>query len=72
MPTFAYKARNEGGQPISGMLVADSDAAAARILGERDLLPTEVREVKAQGRSLLTGKARRVSPSKVGIESESV
>lgn len=67
MPTFAYKARNEGGQPITGTLVADSDAAAARILGERDLLPTEVNEVKAEGRSLLTGKTRRVSPSKVGV-----
>ncbi|MFQ5804876.1 MAG: type II secretion system F family protein [Phycisphaerae bacterium] len=67
MPTFAYKARNTTGAQVNGTLVADTAAAAARILDERTLLPIEVSEVKAGGRSFLTGGSRRVSPSKVGI-----
>lgn len=66
MPTFAYKARNASGEPVNGTLVADTAAAAARILDERTLLPIEVEQLKASGRSFLAG-GRRVSPSKVGI-----
>jgi general secretion pathway protein F len=67
MPTFSYKARNAEGDQVKGTLVADTAAAAARVLDERTLLPVEVSEIKATGRSLLTGGARRVSPTKVGI-----
>lgn len=66
MPTFAYKARNTTGEQVNGTLVADTAAAAARILDERTLLPIEVAELKAGGRSLLSG-GRRVSSTKVGI-----
>ena len=64
MPTFAFKARNAAGEPVSGTLVADTAAAAARMLGERTLLPVEVTEVQSARRSLLGG---RVSASKVGV-----
>jgi general secretion pathway protein F len=66
MPTFAYKARNATGEPVAGTLVADTAAAAARILDERTLLPIEVAEVKSEGGLFLTG-GRRISPSKVGV-----
>jgi len=66
MPTFAYKARNTAGEQVDGTLVADTAAAAARMLDERTLLPIEVAELKPAGRSLLGG-GRRVSLSKVGI-----
>ncbi len=67
MPTFSYKARNGLGDPVTGTLVADTAAAAARVLDERTLLPIEVSEVKASGTSFLTGGAARVSAAKVGI-----
>ncbi len=67
MPTFAYKARTSEGQEASGTLVADTVAAAARQLSDRSLLPVQLEEVGTAKRSLLTGRARRVSASKVGI-----
>jgi len=67
MPTFAYKARNATGGQVNGTLVADTAAAAARVLDERTLLPIEVTELKSGGRSFLIGGGRRVSPSKVGV-----
>jgi len=67
MPTFAYRARNASGEPVSGTLVADTAAAAARILDEKTLLPVAVSEVKASGGSFLTGGSRRISASKVGV-----
>lgn len=67
MPTFAYRARNASGDAVQGTLVADTPLAVTRVLDERALVPVEVREVKVQERSLLTGQARRVSPSKVGV-----
>jgi general secretion pathway protein F len=66
MPTFVYKARNQTGEQVRGTLIAESAVAAARVLDERSLLPIEVAEQSAQQRSLFTGRARRVSPSKVG------
>src|SRR5262245_38986753 len=67
MPTFAYKARNQSGEAITGTLVADSSVAAARILDDRSLLPVEVEELQEQKRSLLTGRTRRLSQSTVGV-----
>ncbi len=66
MPTFAYRARNNQGEPVSGTLIADTALAATRMLDERALLPTELEEVKTQRRSFLTGQTRRLSISKVG------
>jgi general secretion pathway protein F len=67
MPTFAYRARNSAGQEVTGTLVADTSLAAVRALSERMLLPVEVQEQQAAGRSLLTGRARRIGLAKVGL-----
>ncbi len=66
MPTFSYKARSANGESVRGTLLADSPLAAARVLDEKALLPVEIEEVKAQGRSVFTGRTRRLSLSKVG------
>ncbi len=67
MPTFTYKARNRTGEQVNGTLMAETAAAAARLLDERALLPVQVDEVPSQQRSVFTGRARRISPSKIGI-----
>jgi len=66
MATFVYRARNAAGEEVRGTLLADSAQAAARMLDERELLPVEVEEQAARERSILTGRARRVSLSKIG------
>ncbi len=66
MPTFVYKARNSAGEQVRGTLLAESALAAARVLDERSLLPVELEEQDTQPRSLLTGRTRRVSLSRVG------
>ncbi len=65
MPTFVYKARSATGEQVNGSLIADSPAAAARLLDERSLMPVDVQEQRGQ-QSLFTGRTRRVSMSKVG------
>jgi general secretion pathway protein F len=67
MPTFTYRARNPEGEQVTGTLVADTSNAAARMLDERSLLPIELQQLKEGGRSLLLGRGRRVSASKVGV-----
>lgn len=67
MPTFAYKARNATGELVRGNLLAESALAAARILDERSLLPIEIEEQRPESRSLLTGRSRRVSLTRVGL-----
>jgi len=52
---------------VNGTLVADTSSAAARQLFERTLQPVEVEEVKAAARSILTGRSKRVSVSKIGV-----
>ncbi|MDX2198511.1 MAG: type II secretion system F family protein [Phycisphaerae bacterium] len=66
MPTFAYRARNAAGQVVTGSLTAESSLAATRALDDRALQPTEIREVETQGRSVITGRTRRVPIAKVG------
>jgi type II secretory pathway component PulF len=65
--TFSYKARNNTGEAVNGTLVAENQIAAARMLEERRLLPVELSEVTHAGKSVLTGRARKISPSKVGV-----
>jgi len=67
MPTFAYKARSQTGESVNGTLVADTCIAAARMLDERSLLPVQIDEVRLAGRSILTGRTRRISASKIGV-----
>ncbi|WP_320046865.1 type II secretion system F family protein [uncultured Ilyobacter sp.] len=52
---------------MTGTLVADTPAAAARMLDERTLLPVEVAEVKTSEKSFLTGGARKISGAKVSV-----
>jgi general secretion pathway protein F len=66
MATFSYRARNATGEVVRGTLVADTTAAAARMLAERSLMPVELDQVQAAEKSLLTGKARRVKLAKIG------
>jgi len=47
MPTYYYKALNETGNPLSGVLDAESVQNANAILLSRGLTPSEVREAKA-------------------------
>jgi general secretion pathway protein F/type IV pilus assembly protein PilC len=67
MPTFAYRARNATGEEVRGTLVADTTSAAARMLGDRALLPVHLEQAQTAERSLLTGRARRVKLGKVGM-----
>jgi general secretion pathway protein F/type IV pilus assembly protein PilC len=67
MPTFAYRARNATGEEVRGTLVADTTSAAARMLGDRALLPVHLEQAQTAERSLLTGRARRVKLAKVGM-----
>jgi len=67
MATFTYQARNGTGELVRGTLVADTTAAAARMLAERSLLPVQIEAVEAASKSLLTGRARRIKLGKVGV-----
>ena len=67
MATFSYKARNSAGAVVQGTLVADTTAAAARMLSERSLLPVQLEPTQTAQKSVLTGRARRVKLAKVGI-----
>jgi len=67
MATFSYRARNATGEVVQGTLVADTTAAAARVLAERSLMPVALDQVEAAQKSLLTGKARKVKLAKVGV-----
>ncbi|MGC9453920.1 MAG: type II secretion system F family protein [Phycisphaerae bacterium] len=44
MGTYQYIAKNSGGQEVSGLLNADSEAAVLSALSERNLYPVEVNE----------------------------
>ena len=47
--------------------MADTEGAAARLLSDRSLLPVQLDQVRAQQRSFLTGRTRKVKLSKVGL-----
>lgn len=44
MPKFAYRAINESGNPISGLIEADSVEAANQLLSTKGFIPTRVKE----------------------------
>lgn len=67
MPTFAYKARSGTGELVQGKIVADNSTAAARMLGERQLLPVDIQQHRTDEKSFLTGRSRRVKLSAVGM-----
>ena len=72
MPVFEYKALNKRGRRIGGIITADGPAAARQKLSQDLIYPTEIREVKAEGRRSLSGGVssrfpafRRINPVEV-------
>ena len=61
MATFKYKARDLRGVEQQGSLVADSQAAAVRVLDERGLFPIRVWEDKVETSSLQIGRRVKLS-----------
>lgn len=55
MATFAYKARKQDGSLVEGMLTAEHEGAALRMLDERSLFPVAVSEGGVAGQASLFG-----------------
>ena len=51
MPTFDYIAYDIAGKPVDGVISADSERHARRLLKDKKLLPSKLREVKQEKRS---------------------
>ncbi len=65
MPTFAYKAINQSGSSVSGVIEAESIEMAEQILNNQGFIPSKVTEEKAAGvESLLKKIAVRLTPVK--------
>lgn len=60
MATFTYKAKTTGGQTVSGVLTAETQQVAMRMLDERSLYPIKVIEGGAEARAGLTGRKKKV------------
>lgn len=48
MPTFDYTAYDVSGKPVDGVISADSERHARRLLKDKKLLPSKLREVKQE------------------------
>ena len=57
MPTYAYRAIEDGGQLVSGALTAENHQVALRMLDEKALHPVSVEEAGARS---ITGGRKRV------------
>ncbi|MAM70110.1 MAG: general secretion pathway protein GspF [Gammaproteobacteria bacterium] len=65
MPAFDYSAYNTAGKQISGIIEADTDRQARRLLKDRHLLPlsiSEIRKSSNSARQALGKSANRLSP----------
>ncbi len=60
MPSFTYKAVNESGQAVTGVVTAENHQVALRMLDEQALFPIHVEEGTAVSRSKLTGSRRKI------------
>ncbi|MFO0973519.1 MAG: type II secretion system F family protein [Phycisphaerae bacterium] len=67
MPTFTYHARNTDGKTVAGVLTADSQQAALRMLDEQALFPVTVEEGGQATKSRVTGRRKRVRLSTVAV-----
>lgn len=65
MGDFKYTAKTSSGQTVSGVLAADSEAAALRMLDERDLFPLSLSSGASPGGT--RGTRRRVRTRDVGL-----
>jgi len=60
MATFNYKAKTNTGETVAGVLTAESQQAALRMLDDRALFPISVREGGQRTRVAITGRARKL------------
>lgn len=60
MPSFSYKAVNETGQAVAGVLTAENYQVALRMLDEQALYPVTVKEGVDEGKMTLMGGGGRV------------
>ena len=60
MGTFSYKAKTISGETVAGVLTADSQQAALRMLDDRALFPIAVTEGTSTSRRVLTGRRRKL------------
>ena len=63
MPNFSYKAINEAGATVAGVIEADSMNMATSILVSRGFIPSKLKEEKAGSKSTLWGNIKRVMSS---------
>ncbi len=59
MPTFSYQAKTTSGQKVGGVVTAESQQAALRMLDDRNLFPLSVKEGGQQSKSF-TGRKRKI------------
>jgi general secretion pathway protein F len=62
MPKFRYTALDPGGRQVSGHLEAEGEAAAVRMLGEKNLFPVDIASADAS-----KSRRRRVSSRDIGL-----
>lgn len=60
MITFHYSAKNDQGQPVKGLVEAETESAAAQLLLKQGLTPLHI-QVKEQGSQLLSRFTNRIS-----------
>jgi type II secretory pathway component PulF len=60
MASYSYKAKTIGGQTVTGVLTAETQQAAMRMLDERSLYPIKVSEGGAVDRAGITGRKRKL------------
>lgn len=60
MPTFNYKAKTTSGETVAGLLTAESQQVAMRMLDDRALFPISVREGGQVDRPTFTGRGRKI------------
>ncbi|HRZ54569.1 MAG TPA: hypothetical protein P5525_03810 [Candidatus Paceibacterota bacterium] len=65
MADFQYTAKTAGGETVTGVLSAESEATALRILDERNLFPLALRN--GSGAAARQAARRRVRTRDVGI-----
>ena len=61
MPTYIYQAINENGATVSGTIEADSVASANALISARGLIPSDIKQEKADGRDNLWSKMQSMS-----------
>ncbi len=61
MPSFQYTARDLAGKSITGTIEAGTSREASMLLSGKDLFPTKITEQAGSGRSIFSGKKKKVS-----------